>query len=228
MKLSLHQVARALDSPVETIERWVRQGRIPIRKNGDTYLFETEILEKWAAHHNFTFILPTECNDGESICRGTETLLESMKVGGVYHNIAGNDAQSALFSAIAAIPALVPEHQTELFQRLMERETLASTGIGSGIAIPHPRTPLSTPLSPSRIITCFLKNPIDFNAIDDKPVFMFFILLSPSVKSHLHLLSRLSFCVRNNDFVTFLRQKPQSQDIFQKIAAFEYTIDKEN
>lgn len=226
MKLSLHQVARALDSPLETIERWVRQGRIPIKRSGEEYLFEAVVLQKWAARHKLPFALPQK-KDKHFPANLTETLLESMRLGGIHHDIEGHDAQSALASAAAKVPGLSPKVQTELHRRLIERETLASTGIGKGIAIPHPRTPLNQPIAYSQITTCFLKNTIDFNAVDDKPVFIFFILLSPSVKNHLHLISRLSFCLRDNEFTSFLRQKPHMQEILQKIAAFECTLDKD-
>lgn len=226
MKLSLRQVARALDSPLETIERWVRQGRIPIRRNGEEYIFETTILEKWAAQHKLPFSLPEKvehCNPPHLV----ETLVESMRLGGVHYGVEGNDASSALAAAAAKVPGLSSNNRTELYDRLVERETLASTGIGKGIAIPHPRTPLSHPIEHSQITTCFLDTPIEFNAVDDKPVLIFFILLSPSVKNHLHLISRLSFCLRNNEFTNFLRQMPHPQDIFQQIAAFECTLDKD-
>lgn len=227
MKLSLIQVARALDSPLETIERWVRQGRIPIRRNGDEYIFEATILKKWAAQHKLPFALPSGKKNTSPPLLKTETLLKSMQLGGVHHGIKAVDAQSAIAAAVTKVPGLCSKDQTKLYDRLIERETLASTGIGKGIAIPHPRTPLSQPLEHSQITTCFLENSVEFNAVDDKPVFILFILLSQSVKHHLHLISRLSFCLRDSDFTAFLGQRPNSQKIFQKIAAFECTLDKD-
>jgi PTS system nitrogen regulatory IIA component len=226
MKLSLHQVAHALDTPLETIERWIRQGRIPIRRFGDKYIFNTTTLEKWANQRKLPFVIPSESEKSKSSTL-SETLMESMQLGGIFYEIEGNDIQTALASAVDVIPKLSHQDRKELYDRLIKRETLASTGVGKGIAMPHPRTPMSSSLTSSQITTCFLKAPINFNAVDDQPVFIFFILLSPSVKQHLHLLSHLSFCVRNNEFVTFLKQKPQTHDIFQKIADFELTLDSD-
>lgn len=227
MKLTLQQVARALDSPQETIERWVRQGRIPIAKNGNEYSLNIKTLEKWATQRKLPFVLPTNCNESPPP-PAFESLLDAMRIGKICQATEGNDAKSALTSAVNCVPGLSSNEQLELYHRLLERESLASTGIGKGIAIPHPRTPLSQRLEHSQITTCFLKEPVDFNAIDDKPVFVFFILLSPSVKHHLHLISRLSFCLRNDKFVSFLRQKPQAQAILQKIADFESALDQDS
>lgn len=226
MKLSLHQVAQSLALPIETVERWIRQGRIPIRRHSDDCIFDIKILEKWATHHNLSFTVSPDCDQNQCITHDTETLLAAMQLGGTYYNIEGDTAQSALASAVANVPGLSHQSKVELYHLLIEREMLASTGIGRGIAIPHPRTPISTSLSRSQITTCFLQNPINYNAVDDQPVFMFFILLSPSVKNHLNLLSRLSYCVRNNDFVNLLRKRPDPQVIFQEIEVFEHALDK--
>jgi PTS system nitrogen regulatory IIA component len=75
------------------------------------------------------------------------------------------------------------------------------------------------------ICTFFLKNAVAFQAIDDKPVFILFLLLSPSTKAHLHCLSRLAFCVRNDGFVTFLRSRPTSDALYERVAAFERQLD---
>ncbi len=227
MKLNLLQVARALDSPVETIERWIRQGRIPIQRNGTEYIFQAEALEKWAGQRKLPFTLPTECPRTPT-SPNDESLLESMRIGKVFYLEGANNVQSALKLAVTYVPGLSTDDQPELYHHLMERESLASTGIGNGIAIPHPRTQLNRILEHSQITTCFLEHPINYNAIDDKPVFVLFILLSHSTKHHLKLISRLSFCLRNNEFVSFLRQKPLTEDIFQKIAAIESSLDKGN
>jgi nitrogen PTS system EIIA component len=105
---------------------------------------------------------------------------------------------------------------------LLEREEMASTGIGRGIAIPHPRTPLDESMEEPVIITCFLENPVDFRAVDGFPVFVLFILLSPSVKTHLHLLSKLAFCVRDVSFVDFLKRIPNQEKLLEKVKNLEY------
>ncbi len=108
---------------------------------------------------------------------------------------------------------------------MLEREALTSTGIGRGVAIPHPRTPLSDALKAPSITTCFLEKPIDFNSVDDRPVFVMFILLSTSVKVHLHLLSRLSFWVRSAAFVDFLKTAPDPDALFARVVEFEAQLD---
>jgi PTS system nitrogen regulatory IIA component len=108
----------------------------------------------------------------------------------------------------------------------MARERLASTGIGNGIAIPHPRDPLSNPPEAPIIITYFLKTPVNFKAVDDQPVSVLFLLISPTVKHHLHLLSRLSYCIRNRSFVAFLNTHPDAVALQARVAECEIQLDQ--
>jgi PTS system nitrogen regulatory IIA component len=187
-------------------------------------VFSHAALEKWAATHN----LPISLNGNQADDpppESLDSLASAMQRGKVCHRIAGKDAAAVLRSAVDCIDFLSEDSRDELFEKLIEREQLASTGIGNGIAIPHPRDPLSQPPEMPVIATCFLEKPVDFNAIDDQPVSVFFVLISPTVKHHLHLLSRLSFCIRDKAFVAFLRAHPDAAALFSRIAEFEKQLD---
>lgn len=224
MKLPMQSVAGGLNLPVSTIERWIRQGRIPIQRSGADAVFSHAALEKWAATHNLPFSLNDDQAD-EHLPEALESLVAAMQRGKVCHRLSGTDASAALRSAVDCIDILSTAVRDELYQKLIERERLASTGIGNGIAIPHPRDPLSRPPERPVIITCFLEMPVDFNAIDDQPVTVFFLLISPTVKQHLHLLSRLSFCIRDKEFVGFLNRTPDAAALYSRIAEFEKQLD---
>jgi PTS system nitrogen regulatory IIA component len=224
MKLPMQTVAEGLNLPVSTIERWIRQGRIPIQRSGADVIFTHAALEKWAATHNLPFSLNGK-QAQDNLPEASESLLAAMQRGKVCHRVTGADADAVLRSAVDCIDFLSADIRDELFEKLMEREGLASTGIGNGIAIPHPRDPLSQPPETPVITTCFLEKPVNFNAIDDQPVSVFFLLISPTIKHHLHLLSRLSFCIRDKAFVAFLREHPEAAALFSRIAEFEKQLD---
>ena len=75
------------------------------------------------------------------------------------------------------------------------------------------------------VVTFFLDRPVDFDAIDDLPVFVLFLLLSPTVQDHLTLLSRLSFCLRDGPFVAFLKKIPEQEALLARVKKFETTIE---
>ncbi len=225
MKFSIKELSTYFNLPSDTIERWIRQGRIPIHKNGKCYHSEKTVLKKWAETHNLSFFVPEEDSPKtqETI---QETLFSAMQLGGIFHQINGKTVADILKSAADKISYLKTEDKNHLLEGLIEREKLTSTGIGKGVAIPHPRTPLSNIMEQSAITTCFLNKPVNFNSIDDKPVFILFLLVSSSIKAHLHLLSRLSYCVRDSLFLEFLETSPKSDALLNKIAAFEKHLDK--
>jgi len=230
MRLNINEMARRLKLPASTIERWIRQGRIPLQKSGRECIFEAAILEKWAKKHHFPFTASTKAllEDKTRPASPAEfgSLSAAMQRGGAYYHMPGDDVTTVLTAVLDQLPQLSGPQKTELLEKLLEREHLTSTGIGKGIAIPHPRSPMPQMVSIPAVSTCFLAHPVDFSAIDDQPVQILFLLLSPDVKTHLHLLSRISFCVRDDAFVAFLKSIPGRDAFFDKIEVFEKQLDQ--
>ena len=230
MKLELTDVAQCLNLPVNTIERWIRQGRIPVRKTGTLCIFKKAVLEKWATKHDISFNLParetivdTESQQEEN--KDSDTLVAALKRGGV-HSISGGDMYEIFKTASKTFTEFSKNEQESLYNKLIEREQLTSTGIGKGVAIPHPRTPMSGENGLPVIATFFLEEKIDFNAIDDKQVNILFVIVCPSVQTHLHLLSRISFCVRDDEFVRFLNTTPDTETFLEKVGELEHYLEK--
>ncbi len=220
MKLTVNEVAECLDVPMETVERWIRQGRIPIQRSGAGCFFHRSMLEVWASKHNLPFSLPDkDAEQKREVKPGG--LAEAMAVGGVCKGIKGGEPAEILRSAVDRISFLDEPGREELYAKLLEREEMTSTGIGKGVAIPHPRTPLNDAMDKPVIVTCFPESPVEYRAVDDRPVFVLFILLSPSVQIHLHLLSRLAFCVRDESFLEFLKKAPDLDPLIERVGAIE-------
>ena len=113
-----------------------------------------------------------------------------------------------------------------LFEELLKREEIASTGIGKGVAIPHPRKPLNLHLDYPMVVPVFLARPVDFNAVDNQEVFVLFLMLSPTTSIHLTLLSRLSICLQNREFLDLLKNPADNQAIFAGIQKIEEKLAK--
>jgi PTS system nitrogen regulatory IIA component len=226
MKLSMEKVAGALDLPVSTLERWIRQGRIPVQRRGVDVVFSPAALERWATTHKLSFTLTDDpAKPVTAASAPPDSLVSAMQRGNIYYQLTGNAPEDALRSAVEQIACLSSTSKQELFDKLVARERLASTGIGNGIAIPHPREPLSFAPQEPVITTFFLDQPINYHAIDDRPVFVLFLLINPTVKLHLHMLSRLSYCFRDRSFIDFLAQQPEAAELYAQVAVFEKQLD---
>ncbi|WP_174274899.1 PTS sugar transporter subunit IIA [Sphingomonas bacterium] len=113
--------------------------------------------------------------------------------------------KKALFQQLAAVAGRSSGLDPKLIvERLTERERLGSTGFGGGIAIPHGKIE-----GLAHVVGVFarLASPIDFHAIDDMPVDLVFLLLSPpdAGVEHLKALSRVSRRLRDRLFLAKLR-----------------------
>jgi len=111
----------------------------------------------------------------------------------------------------AAQVTKLPERR--IFETLMEREKLGSTGMGQGIAIPHGRVPGVEKMTG---LFAQLDQPVDFDAMDDQPVDLVFLLLAPedAGADHLKALARVSRLLRNQAVCEKLRAAPQPATLY--------------
>lgn len=103
--------------------------------------------------------------------------------------------------------------ERKLFDRLLERERLGSTGIGGGIAIPHGR--LASMVKPLGLFAR-MANPVDFDAIDERPVDIVFLLVTPegAGADHLKALARVSRLLRDRSLVEKLRATDNAEALY--------------
>jgi len=95
-------------------------------------------------------------------------------------------------------------HERQIFDALLERERLGSTGVGNGIAIPHAKL---AGLKRLHGLFARLESPVDFDAVDEQPVDLVFLLLAPESAGadHLKALARVSRLLRDRHVCEKLR-----------------------
>ena len=220
MMLSIKDVAMRLNLPIETVLRWVRQGKIPMQSIRGEYVIRLAMLERWATDHKLDVHTPATM-----VAAAVETdfdgILPAMERGGIFYDVGGSQREAALRSAVELIPNINSSDVDLVYDTLLEREMLASTGIGHGIALPHPRSSIRLTLDMPQITTCYMSHPVDFEAVDGQPVSVLMVLLSRSTKQHVTMLSKLSFYLRDAGFRKFLLTRPAKADIFNAISDME-------
>lgn len=94
--------------------------------------------------------------------------------------------------------------ERDIFDTILQRERLGSTGVGGGIAIPHGKLPGVEEITG---VFARLETPVDFEAMDDQPVDLVFLLLAPegAGADHLKALSRIARVLRDSDIVSKIR-----------------------
>jgi PTS system nitrogen regulatory IIA component len=223
MQLSVKDAAGILKVSEKTIYRWIKQAVIPSYRINEQYRFNrTELLE-WATSRRIQ-VSPSIFTEGESSSTPLPSLLEALKAGGVFYRVEGSDQASVLRSVVELLKLPDEVDREFLYTVLLARETLGSTGIGDGIAIPHVRNPVVLHVAKPTVTLCFLENAIDFQAIDGKSVTILFTLISPSVRAHLHLLSRLGFVLRDPEFKGALKREASRDELMETLSRAETAI----
>jgi PTS system nitrogen regulatory IIA component len=220
MKLTVRDAARLLSVSEKTIYRLIKDAAIPAYQINDQYRFNRAELLEWATSRKIQ-VSPEIFAEPEGGDSPLLSLSESLRAGGVYYRVSGTDKPSVLQAVVDTMKLPDEVDRNFLYQVLLAREALGSTGIGDGIAIPHVRNPIVLHLTQPMVTLSFLERPIDFGALDGQPVSALFTLISPTVRAHLHLLSRLGFALRNEDFKNAVARQSSREEIFDALTRSE-------
>ena len=129
------------------------------------------------------------------------------------------NSKKHLLQLLAERAASITElSEREIFDTILQRERLGSTGVGNGIAIPHGKLP-----GIKRIIGVFarLESPVDFEALDDQPVDLVFLLLAPegAGADHLKALARVARILRTESVTDALRRAHDPAKLYEILTA---------
>lgn len=144
-------------------------------------------------------------------------ILDVLKEEAITLNIQATAKQEALLEMIDLLfKQETPEIKREIFQALLDREKLGSTGIGSGVAVPHAKSNRM-----DKVICAFgiSKKGVAFEASDGAPVYLVFLLVAPvnSQSEHLNILARIVRLLKDRAFRQALRDAGSVQEIVSLI-----------
>ena len=180
--LTIDEVAKYLRVSERTVYDWAQKGEIPSGKIGTVWRFKRTELERWVNERlSANKLVP----HGGNI--HLETIISPDRI--IFFDFsAKRDALLALVDNISSTPQI--KNRLELAQEILRREELMSTAIGRGIAIPHIRLASITDLVVSVGIS--RSDIIDFQALDDEPVRLLF-MIAAATSQHAYYLQTLSF-----------------------------------
>lgn len=132
---------------------------------------------------------------------------------GVTASLKATSKKQALQMLASKAAELTGQAEREIFTTLLERERLGSTGVGHGVAIPHGKLP-----GLDRVVGLFARvnTPLDFEALDDQPVDLLFVLLAPegSGADHLKALARIARVLRDEVMAEKIRSTDHASGIY--------------
>lgn len=222
-KLTVREAAALLNVSEKTVQRWVEQGVLPATRINDQYRINRAELLEWATSR-MLHVSPEIFAEPESEAGAAPTLDAALRAGGIQYRVPGHDKASVLRAVVDALDLPADVDREFLYEVLLAREALGSTAVGDGIAIPHVRNPIVLHLPQPSVTLSFLEHPVDFLALDGQPVTTLFTLISPTVRAHLHLLSRLAFCLRYPGFKAALRRRAPPEEVHEALRMAEAAL----
>jgi PTS system nitrogen regulatory IIA component len=222
MKITVKDVASILSVSEEQVYRWIRDKEIPCTRLHEQYRFNRAEILEWATSRGMptSIALFPDTGNGNPLPR----LSSALESGGVHYDVSGTDRDAVLHEVVQRIALPEGLDRDLLVDVLLAREALGSTGVGDGIAIPHVRNPVVLDVDTPVVALCFLKTPIDFSAIDGKPVTTLFTLVSSTIRVHLHLLARLSAAVHDAGFKAALLRRAPAAEILAELRRVEEAL----
>ncbi len=213
--LDLERAARLLGVSPGTLRRWARQGVLGVRAPGGELRFSREELERWAQERGIRLIT------GPGVA--SPPVVDVVPVGGILRDVEGDRPQEVLARLVESAPLPESVDRERLLRRLLDREALSSTGLGNGIALPHPRKPDPALAPEPMAIFALFAHPMDWKAIDGEPVHSAILLLSPTPAQHLRLLGRVAFFLRDAEFCRMLAERAPDAALLERMSTLEPT-----
>ncbi len=221
MQLTARDAARLLGVSEATLYRWLRSGDLAATRVNDQYRLNRIDLLEFAAGRNMDISadLLAEMEHPQ-----LPSLADAIRAGGVHRGISGADKASILRAVVERLP-LPSRSDRELLHRvLLAREALGSTGFGNGIAIPHPRNPIVLRIARPAVAICYLDQPVDFEALDGKAVHTLVTLVSPSTRTHLHLLALTAASLRDPAVLAKFEARAGADELVPEIERIEAAV----
>ncbi len=198
----------------------INQRRLPAHAVDEQLYFDA--IEFWkVALDAGVQVSPALFDDARRSRDEVPPLAKLLREGGIFHDVGGKTKHQILAAFVERLPLPTEQDRHLLLDALEAREALGSTGIGDGIAIPHARHPIALHVDRPFLTLCLLRTPVEYEAMDGKPVHALLLVVSPTVPLHLRILARVGFVLRDSMLREMLGDGRDANTILDRIDFIE-------
>ena len=192
--MTLSEVADYLRLAERTVLRMAQRGEVPAAKVASQWRFLRPLIQGWVAAQMRG--LPEGTANGIAISSGG-LLQEVIHPELTVFDIAPGPKEAILQRLVGSlIAAAAVRDPTRLLTSLMQRERVMTTGIGHGVAIPHPRRPIPGMFPEPVVVVGMCPRGTDYQAIDDQLVHVVFLVCATRIEVHLDLMAKVAWLMR--------------------------------
>lgn len=228
--LTLDELSRHLGRDRRELERLVHRGRIPAHKRGMEWQFHsaeiTEWLEQEMREYSDSQLAAVEQSQLDAGASKVDFLLTSLlRPEFVEVPLEARTKRSVLESLVeVAARTWKVWEPAAVLKAIVERESLMSTAFDLGVAIPHPRQPMSEMLEESVVAFGRTFSPIPFGASNNSGTDLFFLVLCRDAQAHLQVLARIGRLIQNERFLQELRATATAAEAYEVIRAGDLNL----
>jgi PTS system nitrogen regulatory IIA component len=230
MDLKIKDVADLLNVSETTIRRWLVDGKIPAYRINHQYRFNRFEIEDWVMKQKLSKGSQrssiTEINSKQT-SRGSKqfSLYRAIHKGGIFYDVPGNTKEEIIKTTMKHLASEINLDSDVISDLLLDREKLQPTALNNGFAIPHTRDLLLN-AHYDVVSVVFPKNPIEYGALDNKPVHTLFFLFASDDRRHLNLLAKIAHLSNQLETLQLLQKKPPRDKLLEHIKQWESCIQK--
>lgn len=216
MDLCIKDVADLLSLSESTVEQLSSEGSLPSYCMGGQYRFSRVEIEDWLMYEHPNDVTSSSLRGLHQFC-----LYRALNQGGVLPSAQSQCKEEVIAASARAIADVLDLDGQVLEELLLQRESIVPTALGHGIAIPHTRELIPKTVT-DRLFVLYAHDPIEYGALDHRPVHTLFFLFAASDKGHLQLLAKLAHFARSGSELLSLR--PGKSELLRTFRAWESRI----
>ena len=216
MQITVREAASYFDVDEATVRRWITERELPVHRVTERLHLNAIEVWEWAVARGIP-VSRSLLDEARRTPEEVPALGQLLLAGGIHRDLEGADKQATLGNIVRRLNLPADVDRDHLLAILEAREAMGSTGIGDGIAIPHVRNPILLHVNEPQVSLFLLRDPVDFDAVDQQPVHSVFLVISPSIPAHLRILAQLGFALRDPSLRDLLKRHAEDSALLGRI-----------
>jgi PTS system nitrogen regulatory IIA component len=193
--MTVSEVAQYLQLAERTVLRMAQRGEIPGAKVASQWRFLRPLVREWLIGQMQA--LPEKAASRAAEEMGLRPLTDVIRRDLMVFDMTPGPKERILRQLVAPLlRAAAVRDSSRFLESLLARERMMTTGIGHGVALPHPRQPAPGMFTEPLVVLGICPEGTDFDAIDDEPVHVFFLICATRTEVHLDLMAKLAWLIR--------------------------------
>lgn len=224
MQLTVADVSELFHVPVNTVYRWINEENLPAHGLNERYFINRAELVDWATVHHID-IAPQVFRHRDGRPYSPIRFTRCLQAGGLFDQDTAGGKAELFGKIIERLPVKRASDRESLLELFLAREQAGSTVVGQGIAIPHPMRPIVLAGAGATITVFYLNPPLAFDT-GGQIVHTLFVVVAPTVQTHLHLLARICFALQDAEFLAAVSRRCPLQELLEQAMRVESKFDK--